>query len=140
MGLLDRARQDAQRITANLNGFAVVMTFIVPGTNGLAVYDETYDESYDGQLTQKTINGLHSKHHMQLDTQGQRENGKNAHVSFSESLMTGYPIRDASGEVNMARHKVRVVDSTGTAITYVINQWYPDETLGLIVCILGDFE
>ena len=120
MGLIDQAKSDIKDITSNLNDFGVSMTFMAP-TNETA-----------------TINGLHSKHHLNIDTDGNMINSKNAHISFSESLLTakGYPVRK-NGEVNLKDHKVAVKDSTGNNITYIINQWFPDETIGLIMCTLG---
>jgi hypothetical protein len=120
--LLDQAREDIKQITSNLNDFAIPATFTAPTA-------ETKD-----------INVIHSKHHTSIDTDGRRVNSKNASLSFSESLMVGYPVRDNKGEVNLKGHLVQVPDSTGVVKTYSINQWYPDETLGLIVCIIGDYE
>jgi hypothetical protein len=123
MSLLDQARADIEQITSNADDFGVSITFLAPDN-----------------VTTITINGLHTKHHLGVDTDGNRANVKNAHISFAESLMIGYPIRNAAGEVNLAGHKVTVKDSTGVDLQYIIREWYPDETVGLIVCILGDFE
>jgi hypothetical protein len=51
-----------------------------------------------------------------------------------------YPVRSSSGIVNLAGHKVTVADSTGASVTYVVREWMPDETIGLILMILGDFK
>lgn len=122
MGLLEMARQDLKDITSNLNDFSVPATFVAPGGETI------------------TINVLHTKHHLKIDTDGNPVNSKNAHISFSESNMIGYTVRNVSGEVNLKGHRVTVKDSTGVDKQYMIRQWFPDETLGLIVCILGDFE
>ncbi|KKN54307.1 hypothetical protein LCGC14_0593620 [marine sediment metagenome] len=120
MGLIDRAKSDIKAITSNPDEFGVSMTFTAPS----------------GETA--TLNGLHSKHHMSMDTDGNMISSKNAHISVSEELLTAqnYPVRKA-GEVNLKNHRVSVKDSTGISKDYVIREWYPDETIGLITCILG---
>jgi len=121
MGLIEQAQSDIKDITSNLDEFGVSMTFTAP-TNETA-----------------TVNGLHSKHHMSVDTDGNMINSKNAHISVSEALLTAknYPVRK-NGEVDFKDHKVSVKDSTGIIKNYVIREWFPDETIGLITCILGN--
>lgn len=125
MSLLSQLRADIEQITANDQEFAVSATF----TNTIT-----------GE--QVIINVIHSKHHMAHDAEGARVNLKNAHISFAENNLTaeGYTVRNASGEVAMINHLVSVADSTGITKEYVIRECYPDEMVGLIVCILGDFE
>ncbi len=120
MGLIDQAKSDIKDITSNPDEFGVSITFTAP-TNETA-----------------TINGLHSKHHMSVNTEGIMINSKNAHISFSEELLTAknYPVR-TDGEVKLNNHKVSVKDSTGISKNYVIREGFPDETIGLITCILG---
>jgi hypothetical protein len=124
MGLLDLARADIKSITASLTGFAESILLTNPQNNSI------------------TIQGLHSKHHLGIDTEGNRVNVKNAHVSFSESLVIdqGLSIRNIHGEVNLKNWRVAAKDSTGIVKQYSIKEWYPSETTGLIVCILEDFE
>lgn len=123
MSLLDQAKADIQQITSNIDEFAREIIFVAPTSETV------------------TINGLHTKHHLGVDNEGNMVNSKNAHLSFSEKLLTdeGYPVR-INGEVNLKGHKVTVVDSTGNPCTYVIRQWFPNESIGLITCILGGFE
>jgi hypothetical protein len=124
MSLLDQIRLDIEQITANNQEFAVSATFTSP----------------DGETA--TINVIHSKHHLGIDTDGNRVNSKNAHISFAENNLTaeGYTVRNAADEVSMINHRVTVADSTGIQKEYVIKEAYPDEMVGLIVCILNDFE
>ncbi len=125
MGLMDTAKAAIKRITSDLNGFARSLSFV----------------SGDG-LSTATISGLHSKIHMATDTEGNNVNSKKAYVSFSESLLTdvGYPTRDANNEFAMKGHLVTVIDSTGNSVQYVIREIFPDEAVGLMVCILGDYQ
>lgn len=120
MGLIDRAKSDIKDITSNPDEFGVSITFTAP----------------TGEIA--TINGLHSKHHMSINTEGIMINSKNAHISFSEELLTAknYPFRK-DGEVKLNDHKISVKDSTGISKNYVIREGFPDETVGLITCILG---
>ena len=124
MGLIEQAQQDIKDITTNLDGWGVDMKLVAP------------------DLTELDLQGLHAKHHMGYDTEGNMVNTKNAHVSISEDILAdaGYPYRDANDEVNLNGHLVTVKDSTRLDITYIIREWYPDETIGLIVCILGVYE
>lgn len=125
MGLVDQAKADIEQITSTTDDWAVSITLIAP------------------TLETVTLTGLHTKHHLSIDVEsGKQVNAKNAHISVSEKFMTDalYPVRDLKGDVNLKNHRVRVKDSTGEVKDYVINQWFPDETIGLITCILGDYK
>jgi hypothetical protein len=123
MGLLEQARQDIKQVTTDKDsGFAVDITLTAPDN------------------TTVTVQGLHTKHHMALDEQGQRVNSKNASISIAEDLLADYPVRGGDGEVYMQGHLAAVKDSTGTICHYMVRQWFPDETLGLLVLILSDYE
>jgi hypothetical protein len=125
MGLLEQARADIKQITGNTDEFAVNATFRAPAPGNQTM----------------TIPVIHTKHHLGQDSEGRPKNTKNAHISFSESAVPAeYPIRNTTGEVSLHGHQVTVKDSTGTDKQYMIREWFPDETLGLIVCIMGDFE
>lgn len=123
MGLIEQAKKDWKQITSNTNDFGVEIQFDAPS----------------GETA--TVVGLHTKHNVKYDDNGMRVNSPNAHVSVSESLLTEqyYPVRNADGIVSMFRHKVSVRDSNGTLITYVIDQAWPDQTIGVIVCVLGNY-
>lgn len=125
MGFLtDQAKADIEQITSNLDEFGITISLT--------------------SLTNVTVDvkGLHTKHHTDIDTDGNLVNTKNAHIAISEKFLTdaGYPVRNSAGEVSLFNHKVTVKDSTGLNKQYVIREFFPDETIGLIVCILGDFE
>lgn len=88
------------------------------------------------------ITGFATKHHISFDTDGSPINAKNVHISISESDLTtlSYPIRNSREEVFLKGHKVFFKDSSGVVKKYIVNECFPDETLGLIVLILGDFR
>jgi len=123
MSLLDIIQQDIADITSNANEFGRSCLFTAP------------DEST------ATVVVLHSKHRISVDGDGVPVNSKNSHISVSEQLLTAldYPVRDDNGEVNLSGHTVAIKDSTGTTMNYLISEWFPDETIGLIVCILQDY-
>lgn len=121
----DLVTRDVQRMTGNVGAWGDVLTFTSP----LGVV--------------AVINGIHTKHHLGVDAELQKlVNTKNAHCSFSEKFLVdaGYPLRDANGIVDLAKHKVSVVDSTGTLCTYMVTENFPDETIGFICCILSDWK
>ena len=124
MSLINQIQKDILSITTNSTEFGVAINLEAPTA-------ETID-----------IIGLHTKHHLGIDTDGNQVNTKNAHISFSEDAFidSGYPIRNLNGEVSLKNHIVTAKDSTGNNKKYIIREWFPDETIGLIVCILGDYE
>ena len=128
MGIMDLIKKDIRIITTAGSDFATPLLFTAPGGEEV------------------TVNGLATKHHLSQDTDGQPVNGKNAHCSFSEAALraanANYPLRRSNntGEVDMQGHKVQWTDSANRVCRYVIEEWYPDETVGLIVCILGDIQ
>jgi hypothetical protein len=123
MSLIAQAQNDIKQITSNLDEFAVSLKL----TN--LINEEI------------NIKGLHTKIHLGVDTDGNMVNAKKAHISFSEDnvLALGFSIRNIKGEVDLRKWKVDVKDSTGIVKKYSIQQWFPDETIGLIVCILEDY-
>jgi hypothetical protein len=139
MSLLEIARDDIKRITTNLNEWSVLMTFKTPTAGP---FDYTFDFTFNNSQM-FTMIGLHSKVTLRVNGEtGQVINTKQAHVTVSERFFTqnNYPIRDSNNEVNLRDHQVAVKDSTGKICIYIIREWYPDETLELVVCILGDLE
>jgi hypothetical protein len=125
MGILEQARRDYKRITSSKSGFAVDIVLTSP----------------TGEIA--TVPNLHSKHHLAVNDNGLAVNSKNAHIAFFESQVNAvnplYVTRNARGEVYLKGHLVRVKDSTGLEKQYVIDQWFQNETLGPIICILGDY-
>lgn len=121
---LNRARKD-------------VLKYVTKGGFEEDIVLSTPDNSHSLQLK-----GLASKHWINYDADGGSINSKNAHICISEETLTnsGYPVRNAQNEVHLMRHKVDVKDSSGVVKNYVIKEWFPSETVGLIVCILGDYE
>lgn len=89
------------------------------------------------------IKGLHSKHWISFDTNGSQINSKNAHILISENVLIDllYPVRNLkTGNIDLKNHRITVKDATLIEKEYIINECYPSETFGLIVCILGDYK
>ena len=124
MGLIDQANIDIQKITSNLGEFGVPITFT--------------SKKYG---TVVTINGLHNKIHLNVDTEGNVVYSKNATIAVSEKLLNsvGYVTRNSALEVDMNNDRMSVKDSTGIIKNYIVKAKMPDETVGLLIFILEDF-
>jgi len=87
------------------------------------------------------IVGLATKHNNSVTTDGIPVNAKNVHVSLIESYLValGVTVRNLNGEVNLRNYRVSFPDSSGVTKNYIIKETMPDETTGVIVCILGDY-
>ena len=119
---LARAIYDAKRfITAG--GFEVDLALTPPG--GYPI----------------TVKGIAMKHHNSISTDGLPINSENSHISIIESSLVeeGFITRDAAGKVNLRNYIVEYCDATGIERKSIIKETMPDETLGLIVCILGNY-
>lgn len=125
MGLNDQARKDLQAFTSDSNGWGEPIRLTSP--NGASSIDLT---------------GLTSKHHLGIDSEGNLKNVKKAHCSFSEQLCidASFVIRDNGGNVDLAGYFATFKDSRGVDVIYKIREWFPDETLGFIACILGTYK
>ncbi len=121
--LLQLAKRDA-KFFVNKGGFQETITMVTPSN------DKTI-----------SLTGLATKHWINFDTDGMPVNSKNVHVCIDESKLIelSYPTRNAKGEIALLKHKVSFADSSGLIKNYIVRENFPDETLGLIVLILGDY-
>jgi hypothetical protein len=119
---LERAITDWKRFTLN-GGFEVDITLTPPVGDPVSV------------------KGLGTKHHNSVGTDGLPINSKNVHISLIESDLTekGITVRDVNGEVNLRNYLANFIDSSGVLKNYIIKETFPDETVGVITCILGDY-
>ena len=120
MGIFERARTDSKRYSQEVS-----LTF------------------YKIANTEYTVKGLATRHHLGVDPDtGLTVNSRNVHCTVSESLLTtqGYSTRNSNGDVNLVNSFVKYADATGVVRTYKINEVLPDDSLGLIVCILGTWQ
>ena len=125
MNLIEQARLDVLLITTNGDEFGQPVLFIPPVGDPVTVIARA------------------NKHHMGVDPQtGMTMNSKTPSVSVSEYALTlaGINCRNGAGQVDLKKYKVRWTDSSGIAATYIIDQQFPDETLGLIVLLLTDYK
>lgn len=118
--LLKLARKDAVNIITK-GGFEV---------------DITLETSRGDKIV--SLKGLASKHFINFDSDGLPINSKNVHICVSEEELKSlnYPVRNNKTEVSLLNHIITYKDSTGFSSRYKVSENFPDETLGLIVCIL----
>ena len=123
--MIETAQAAVKRIRMDPNGFTKSLQFTAA----------------DG-ITMATIRGMSAVIHLGVDNQGEFVNTRKAHISFSESSLsdTGFPVRDLNGTLIIKGNRVDVIDSTGEIEQYVIREIYPDEAVGLLVCMLGDLQ
>lgn len=124
MGFYDQVKKDIEQITSNTDEWAVTITFISPS------------------LVTAIITGLRSKIHLGVDTDGAMINSRKSHISFSEKFLidAGYPVRNGDDEIAIIGHRVNVGDSRGVIKKFIVQNVFPDETVGLIACTLEDFK
>lgn len=117
MSLHERAKQDIQTITSNSLEFGVPVLFVSPLSESI------------------TVNCLPSNHHTGFDSDGTRVNSKMASIAVSEQLLIdeGYTYRNAKNEITFKDHII-----TLEGVKFVAREWFPDETVGLIILILGE--
>ncbi len=120
--LLARARQDAKKIVTNL-GFQNDVFLINPMSMAFI-----------------QLKGLTSKHWIKFDTDGSPINAKNVHLNLVEEDIQalGFETRGKNGNVKLIDYYVIVQDSTNVYKNYQVKEVYPNESLGLIVFILGN--
>jgi hypothetical protein len=125
MGMLDQVREDIKDITSNPDGFSAFIKMDAPGGQKISFY------------------GLHKKIRLAVDPDtGKAINSMTASISVCESILTAqnYPVRNERREVDLQNHIVTVKDSTGLECKYMVAQNIPDETVGIIVCMLSNYE
>lgn len=125
MNIIEQARRDVLRITTNPAEFGTPVFFTAPDTSTAVIVART------------------NKHHLSIDPEtGGAVNAKKATLSIAEEalVLVGYKVRNAKNVVDLKGHIVSWADSTGLSAKYIIRETWPDETLGLIVCVLGDFQ
>jgi hypothetical protein len=120
--LFNLVKRDAKRFI-NTQGYQVDITLTTP----------------DGSLT-INFTGWAVKHHISFDSDGNQVNTKTVRSTIDEDVLVanGYPVRK-NGEISLLKHRLDFVDSSGVLRNYYIRETYPDENLGLIHLILGDF-
>tara|TARA_R110000751_G_scaffold152219_1_gene257347 strand:+ start:135 stop:512 length:378 start_codon:yes stop_codon:yes gene_type:complete len=125
MGLLELGRKDWRKHITDSSGAGVDLAFVSPD-----------------DLQTANIRGLAMAHHLSFDADGNPVNSKNTHITFAESdlVAAGYTVRNTKEIVALYQHKISYADSTGVVKNYVVTQAFPDETVGIITCILNNYE
>ncbi len=119
---LDLARKDAERITTN-GGFEVDLNLT----------------SKTPPVVEITVKGMATRHSIGYDSDGNLVKTSNVHVSISERVFQeiSYPYLNAEGDPDLRGHLINYIDSSGSLKYYKVETTLPDETIGLIVLILG---
>lgn len=88
------------------------------------------------------ISGWAVKHHVSFDSDGNQVNTKTVRATVDESVLSslGYPVRTLKGEIRLINHVVSFKDSSGELKSYIVRENFPDENLGIIVMLLGDYK
>ena len=118
--LLDKARRDAKKYSQG--EFSTDITFVEEDV---------------------VVQGLASKHHMSYDPQtGIPVSSLNAHISVNETVLNdaGIDTRNASKQFTLKNRKISWIDASSESCIYLIDNVYPDELLGLLVCTLGRWQ
>jgi len=120
---LEKAKSDWKRLLNN-GGFGVSITLTPPNSSASTI-----------------VKAIAIKHHNSIGTDGLPINAKNVHISIIESdlIALSYTVRNVEGEVSLRNHRVSFADSNDNVKNYIIKETFPDETIGLITCILGDY-
>jgi hypothetical protein len=126
MGLAEQAIEDNMDITSNEDDFAIPVIL----------------ESPDGIIAE--LAGLSTKHKQTLVSDDNRiTNSTRVAVAINERNITkanpDYPVRE-NGVVSLKDHfaSLKFVDHELTK--YIVMEVFPDEKLGLIVLLLGEYK
>lgn len=125
MSLQNRAKQDMQRFTADDSGFFAVSCVV-----------KTPDE-----LQTIAVKGLHTRHWMGVDPDGVAVHTVIASLGVSEQQFIdgNFVIRDANDEVDLKGYLIDAPDANGVVKKYVLREVFPDESIGLLILILGEY-
>jgi hypothetical protein len=88
------------------------------------------------------VDGLTSKHNMSYTQEGTPVSSLNAHITVSEKVLNeaGITTRDGNKKFILKGKKVSFKDASEQLYTYMIDEVFPSETLGIIVCTLGTWK
>jgi len=125
MGMLERAKLAVNKYRSDPNGFTKLITIISP----------------DGLISISSY-GMHARITEKFNSIGEIVNTDKGHISISEPSWNaaGLITRDANNACLLKDYKVDVTDSNGVLCHYIIREVNVDNTLSLIILILGDFE
>ena len=123
-GLIIKQIQSDTHNILSTGGFERLITLTPPSGSAVDVY------------------GLCPVHHVQFDEDGRQINGKNAHITISETSLKDveYTYLNSSKEVAMQGHLVSFENAVGDEKTYIVRECYYDEMIGLISLILGKYD
>ena len=88
-----------------------------------------------------SIMGLATKHNVKLDSDGVPINGENIRITICEQSLVNanYPYRNTDNKISLFNHLASFIDSSNNQKNYIIKEVIPDETTGVITCILANY-
>jgi hypothetical protein len=122
--LFDLIKRDAKQII-NSGGYQVNIELTTPDNTQVI-----------------NITGWAVKHHISFDSDGNQVNTKTVRATIDEDVLKNlnYPFRNAKNEIRLISHKLSFADSSGEVKNYIVRENFPDENLGLISLLLGDYK
>ena len=121
--LIKKARRDAKKYITK-GGFQV--DIVLESSNG---------------IDKINITGWGTVHWHNFDTDGNSVNSKNAHVSIIEDDLKANNFNYRKNkEVHLKGCKIIYKVDSEIERKYEIIEWMPDESLGIIALILGDYD
>lgn len=84
-----------------------------------------------------TVKGVATRHSIYTDTDGNKIEGPNVHVSVHENefaVNAQYPVRDGE-TIKLKGHRISFANHTGESFEYWISIVRPDQSTGIITCI-----
>lgn len=125
MGMIEVARAAVQKYRSDPNGFTKLITISSPD-NSIVVSEY----------------GMHARITEKFNSIGEIVNTDKAHISISEPTWNaaGLVTRNSKNECILKDYRVDALDSNSVLCHYIIREVNVDNTLSLIILILGDFE
>jgi hypothetical protein len=127
LSLTEQIQQDIKSITNNTSDFGITLVF---------------ENTTTSPPTVATLKGTGKKINLVFDEMGMvKAQGRTATCSVSELtfIAAKYPYKNSHDIIDFNGHYVIMTEATSSA-KYVIKSWTPDESYGLIVFDLGDYE
>lgn len=98
-------------------------------------------ENSQGQ--QVSIAGIYTRHSINFDTDGNVVNSPNIHMSFHEEefnaevIAQGVSFKEIRNQdvISLQGFFAYFADSSGTVFKYKVQEYWPDTTVGMIVCM-----
>lgn len=125
MNITEQARKDFE-------------TFLTDSDNGFA--ENITIKAKD--MTTLNLSAYCTGHRNGFDTEGNPINVQQVSITLSERVLSSnsYPYLNADNQCDLDGHNVIIPSAVGSPVEYRIEQWYHDQEIGAIVCMLGWYK